>query len=68
VRVQPRMMEVTNTFKQRKFKYVAQGYDVAALSKSAPDDALYVRDDKQRTFVPLTAQMCRSIELGALRL
>jgi fatty-acyl-CoA synthase len=55
-------MDVTGTLKQRKVELQRQGYDVTALA-----DPIYLRDDNQRRYVPLTPTLLQQIRSGALR-
>ena len=56
-------MDVTGTLKQRKHTLVADGWDPTRAG-----DALFVRDDAARTYVPLTSERVAAIKGGALRL
>jgi fatty-acyl-CoA synthase len=56
-------MDVTGTLKQRKVDLQRQGYD-----PNACDGPLYVRDDAQRRYVPLTTALLDDIRSGAARL
>ena len=56
-------MELTGTFKQMKLKLVEQGFDPACVQ-----DPLYVLDDHERSYVPMTAQIYGSIVSGNLKL
>jgi fatty-acyl-CoA synthase len=58
-----RAMDVTGTLKQRKQALVADGWDRACVG-----DPLFVRDDRARTYVPLTAERAAAITNGTLRL
>ncbi len=60
VRIVP-AMDVTGTLKQRKHALVADGW-------RRPDDAVLVRDDAARTYVPLTPERADAIAQGVLRL
>ena len=51
-----REVEVTGTFKLRKFDLQKQGWDPAAVS-----DPLFVRDEGERSYVPLTAAIAEEI-------
>ena len=54
----------TTTFKHKKAELAAAGYDPA----SAGGDALYVRDPRERAFVPLDATLHQRLLAGELRL
>ncbi len=53
-------MDLTGTFKQRKGELVSQGF--------ATDDPVYFRRDAEKTYVPFSLQLTRSLENGELRL
>ena len=55
--------EVTGTFKLRKVTLQQEGFDPAAVR-----DPLYVRDDAQGSYVPLTPERFRAIQAGTIRL
>uniref|UniRef100_W5N5U4 long-chain-fatty-acid--CoA ligase n=1 Tax=Lepisosteus oculatus TaxID=7918 RepID=W5N5U4_LEPOC len=55
VRVQ-NSLEVTGTFKQKKVKLVAEGFNPAVLQ-----DPLYFLDDKEKRYVPMTQEIYDSI-------
>lgn len=57
-------LRVTATFKHQKAELQRDGFDPQAVG----DDALFMRDDKRRTYVPLSAEHVRDIECGAMRL
>ena len=56
-------LEVTGTFKLRKVDLQKEGFDPRVIK-----DPLYVRDDAQRRYVPLTAERFLEIEEGRARL
>ncbi len=56
-------MDVTGTLKQRKMDLQRQGYDPSTCS-----DPLYIRDDAQQRYIPLTAATVEQIRNGAMRL
>lgn len=56
-------MEVTGTFKQMKAKLVEESFDPARVQ-----DPLYILDDHQRSYIPMTAQLYSSIISGNLKL
>lgn len=56
-------MEVTGTFKQMKLKLVEEGFDPAVVQ-----DPLYILDDQQKSYTPMTAQLCNRIVSGSLKL
>jgi fatty-acyl-CoA synthase len=56
-------MDVTGTLKQRKVDLQREGYDIAVNA-----DAVYMRDDTARQYIPLTAAILELIRSGALRL
>ena len=59
-----RAVDVTGTLKQRKQRFVAEGFDPARVA-----DPLFVRDDAARRYVPLTAERCADdLRRGRLRL
>ena len=62
VRIVPEM-DVTGTLKQRKHALAAEGYDPARVA-----DPLFVRDDRARSYVPLTAALLEGIRHGRHRL
>ncbi|HVM96746.1 MAG TPA: long-chain-acyl-CoA synthetase [Candidatus Acidoferrales bacterium] len=55
-------MDVTGTLKQRKIELQSEGYDPNVVR-----DPLYVRDDNQKLYVPLTAQLLEQLRAGTLR-
>ena len=57
------VVDVTGTLKQRKQRLVAEGFDPALVS-----DALFVRDDDARRYVPLTDRDLAAVREGRLRL
>jgi fatty-acyl-CoA synthase len=56
-------MDVTGTLKQRKMDLQRQGYDPSTCS-----DPLYIRDDAQQRYIPLTAATVEQIRNGTMRL
>lgn len=56
-------MEVTGTFKQMKVKLVEEGFDPGRVR-----DPLYILDDHEKSYVPLTAQVYSSIVSGNIKL
>jgi fatty-acyl-CoA synthase len=56
-------VDVTGTLKQRKQRLVDEGWDPAVVP-----DALFVRDDAARRYVPLTAREAAAVREGRLRL
>ena len=56
-------MDVTGTLKQRKLQLAAEGYDPAQVA-----DALLIRDDDRRRYVPLTPALLAEIRSGRRRL
>ncbi|XP_032417158.1 very long-chain acyl-CoA synthetase isoform X1 [Xiphophorus hellerii] len=56
-------VEVTATFKQMKAKLVNQGFDPENIQ-----EPLYILDDRAQSYVPLTADMYRSILSGSMKL
>lgn len=57
------VMEVTGTFKQMKIKLVEEGFDPAFVQ-----DPLYVLDDGEKSYTPMTAQLYSRIISGSLKL
>lgn len=57
------VMEVTGTFKQMKLKLVEEGFDPAVVQ-----DPLYILDDQEKSYTPMTAQLYNRIVLGSLKL
>jgi fatty-acyl-CoA synthase len=55
-------MDVTGTLKHTKRRLQEEGYDPARVS-----DPLYVRDDDQRTYVPIDDAVKRRLDAGELR-
>ncbi|XP_041791939.1 very long-chain acyl-CoA synthetase [Chelmon rostratus] len=62
VRIQ-NAVEVTGTFKQMKVKLVEEGFDPGRVR-----DPLYILDDHEKSYVPLTAQVYSSIVSGNIKL
>jgi fatty-acyl-CoA synthase len=58
-----RAVDVTGTLKQRKRRFVAEGFDTSAVA-----DPLFLRDDAARRYVPLTAALLDDLRQGRLRL
>lgn len=56
-------MEVTGTFKQRKLKLVEEGFDPGVVQ-----EPLYILDDRERSYTPMTAQLYSGIVSGSLKL
>jgi fatty-acyl-CoA synthase len=56
-------VDVTGTLKQRKQRFVAEGFDTSAVA-----DPLFLRDDAARRYVPLTAALLDDLRQGRLRL
>lgn len=57
------VMEVTGTFKQMKLKLVEEGFDPAVVQ-----DPLYILDDREKSYTPMTAQLYSCILSGTLKL
>jgi fatty-acyl-CoA synthase len=62
VRILPGV-DVTGTLKQRKLRLVDEGYDPGKVS-----DALFVRDDAARSYLPFTAARLDEVRQGVRRL
>ncbi|XP_013919026.1 PREDICTED: long-chain fatty acid transport protein 3-like, partial [Thamnophis sirtalis] len=56
-------LEMTETFKQKRFRLVEEGFDPSRIT-----DPLFVLDVTARTYVPLTLDLWRKIAAGELRL
>ncbi|XP_074523236.1 long-chain fatty acid transport protein 2-like [Halichoeres trimaculatus] len=56
-------VELTATFKQMKVKLVEQGFDPGCIQ-----DPLYILDDSEKSYIPLTAQVYSSIISGNIKL
>jgi len=56
-------MEITSTFKHRKVGLTAEGFDPQTIK-----DALYFRDDKQKTYIPLDITLYQKIINSEIRL
>ncbi|XP_034536904.1 very long-chain acyl-CoA synthetase-like [Notolabrus celidotus] len=56
-------VELTGTFKQMKVKLVEQGFDPGCIQ-----DPLYILNDSEKSYVPLTAQVYSSIISGNMKL
>lgn len=56
-------MEVTGTFKQMKVKLVEESFDPGHIQ-----DPLYILDDKEKSYIPLTAQVYSGILSGHIKL
>lgn len=54
---------MTETFKQKRFRLVEEGFDPGRIS-----DPLFVLDVTARTYVPLTPDVWTKITAGELRL
>ncbi|XP_077569794.1 long-chain fatty acid transport protein 2-like [Stigmatopora nigra] len=57
------LVELTGTFKQMKVKLVEENFDPGRIQ-----DPLYILDDKQKSYVPLTAQVHSAIVSGSMKL
>jgi len=55
-------LDVTPTFKQKKFDLVREGFDPSRIS-----DPLYFSDAESRSFVPLDAALYARIQIGEVR-
>jgi fatty-acyl-CoA synthase len=58
-----RDVEVTGTFKLRKVDLQKEGFDLTKVS-----DPILVRDDDQRSYVPLTPEIAATIQDGSRRI
>ncbi|XP_060550256.1 long-chain fatty acid transport protein 3 isoform X1 [Pantherophis guttatus] len=56
-------LEMTETFKQKRFRLVEEGFDPGRVS-----DPLFVLDITARTYIPLTPDVWTKIAVGELRL
>ncbi|XP_037651328.1 very long-chain acyl-CoA synthetase [Sebastes umbrosus] len=56
-------VEVTGTFKQMKVKLVEESFDPGRIA-----DPLYILDDAEKSYTPLTAQVYSSIISGTIKL
>ncbi|XP_042296981.1 solute carrier family 27 member 3 [Sceloporus undulatus] len=56
-------LEVTETFKQKKVRLAAEGFNPTRIT-----DLLYFIDDKAKTYAPLTPQIWEGINAGEIRL
>lgn len=56
-------MEVTTTFKQMKAKLVEEAFDPTRI-----EDRLYILDDHEKSYVPMTPQIFDHIVSGNLKL
>ncbi|XP_071384834.1 long-chain fatty acid transport protein 2-like isoform X2 [Centroberyx affinis] len=56
-------VEVTGTFKQMKVKLVEEGFDPGCVQ-----DPLYILDDREKSYMPVTAQIYGSITSGTMKL
>uniref|UniRef100_UPI0037E71982 long-chain fatty acid transport protein 2-like n=1 Tax=Semicossyphus pulcher TaxID=241346 RepID=UPI0037E71982 len=56
-------VELTGTFKQMKVKLVEQGFDPGHIQ-----DPLYILDDSEKSYVPLTAEVFSCIVSGNIKL
>ncbi|XP_041815994.1 long-chain fatty acid transport protein 6 [Chelmon rostratus] len=57
------VMEMTSTFKQQKFQLVQSGFNPSTIS-----DPLYVLDYQQKSYIPLTDSIYKSILAGERKL
>lgn len=57
------VMEMTSTFKQQKFQLVQSGFNPSTIS-----EPLYVLDNQQKSYIPLTQQIYQSIICGERKL
>lgn len=57
------VMEVTGTFKQMKLKLAEEGFDPSVVQ-----DPLYILDDREKSYTPMTAQLHSRIISGSLKL
>ncbi len=57
-------MTVTSTFKQRKVDYVKEGYD----PDKCHGDNIFVLDNGQHTYSPVTPDVMDAVNTGKLRL
>lgn len=62
IRIQ-NVMEVTGTFKQMKMKLVEESFNPGRIQ-----DPLYILDDREKSYIPLAAQVYSSIISGSIRL
>ena len=56
-------LDVTATFKQKKFDLVRDGFDPGRIA-----DPLYFNDAESRTFVPLDAALYARIQAGGVKM
>ena len=56
-------VEVTGTFKQMKLRLVKEGFDPACMQ-----DPLFVLEERESSYIPLTAQDYLSIVSGKFKL
>jgi hypothetical protein len=56
-------VHVTGTFKHRKVDLVAEGFNINKIV-----DAVYFRDDTNKTYIPLTPALYQDIETNTIRL
>ncbi|XP_031698567.1 very long-chain acyl-CoA synthetase-like [Anarrhichthys ocellatus] len=56
-------VEVTGTFKQMKVKLVEESFDPGRIQ-----DPIYILDGKEKSYLPLTAQVYCSIVSGNIKL
>jgi fatty-acyl-CoA synthase len=56
-------LDITATFKQKKFDLVRDGFDPGRIG-----DPLYFNDAERGAFVPLDAALCARIQSGAVRM
>ncbi|XP_038558126.1 very long-chain acyl-CoA synthetase isoform X2 [Micropterus salmoides] len=62
IRIQ-NVMEVTGTFKQMKMKLVEESFNPGRIQ-----DPLYILDDREKSYIPLAAQVYSSIISGSIKL
>ncbi|XP_039219171.1 solute carrier family 27 member 3 isoform X1 [Crotalus tigris] len=58
-----KQLEMTETFKQKRFRLVEEGFDPTRIT-----DPLFVLDVAARTYAPLTPDIWKKIAVGELRL
>ena len=61
VRILP-AIDVTSTFKHDKKQLRKEGYDLTQIK-----DPVYYRDTESSSYLPLTAELCRKIEAGQIK-
>ena len=62
LRIRP-ALDVTGTFKQRKIELVKEGCDPTIIS-----DRLYFDDPREGRYVPLDAELHKTLESGSVRI